>query len=427
MGYVSWVDQARFNRMHGTVCVKEFGAAGDGIHDDTVAIQQAEDKASLEKRILYFPPGIYCVNGIKKRSYSCWKGESKHCSIVKHTGKGTTPLVYNESEDDGLVQYGFSDLTFDGNRDGSVDDNGVPNGGTVQRATIIFSYNPSLTTNTISEDFHMENCIIRNAPYEQMPFHLKGVKRVNVHGNYVYDSGKGLFHCFYARRCEFVRVTNNHITGNARENKGIKVQQSPTSLIANNTVENCAQGIHSQDTRYVTIVGNAVTNCNEGINSTPEQSSYGNRFLTITGNVVSDCDSGINLVSTESFTCASNVISNCINNSFYVRGCRFGVFSNNTLRYGLEMTVNHNFFEFPDGGTNNDVVITDTFMRDDATNAVGNTFFVTAFNNLKSTTQAGIIIKFAYMFQLSGSPNLVLYNNCAPVKYTVDVNNQITL
>jgi len=45
----------------GYLNVLDFGAKGDGVHDDTDAIQNAVITAALKFRAIYFPPGIYLV------------------------------------------------------------------------------------------------------------------------------------------------------------------------------------------------------------------------------------------------------------------------------------------------------------------------------------------------------------------------------
>lgn len=51
------------------VDVRMFGAKGDGVTDDTVAIQHAIDKLSGSGASLLFPPGIYLVSATKRNPY----------------------------------------------------------------------------------------------------------------------------------------------------------------------------------------------------------------------------------------------------------------------------------------------------------------------------------------------------------------------
>lgn len=60
------------------VNVKKYGAIGDGITDDTVAIQKAIDLG----RSVYFPSGIYKINGLKLHSNCTYYGDGDR-SIVK--------------------------------------------------------------------------------------------------------------------------------------------------------------------------------------------------------------------------------------------------------------------------------------------------------------------------------------------------------
>lgn len=45
------------------VSVKLFGAKGDGVADDTHAIQMAVDYSTGSGNALLFPPGVYVLNG----------------------------------------------------------------------------------------------------------------------------------------------------------------------------------------------------------------------------------------------------------------------------------------------------------------------------------------------------------------------------
>lgn len=49
--------------------VRQYGAAGDGIHLDTMAVQQAMDLASEAGGIVYFPKGTYRVGTIRLKSH----------------------------------------------------------------------------------------------------------------------------------------------------------------------------------------------------------------------------------------------------------------------------------------------------------------------------------------------------------------------
>jgi len=64
-GGVSRSDSERINQY---VSVRDYGAAGDGITDDTAAIQLALDYAASAKRGVYFPAGTYLVSASAGRS-----------------------------------------------------------------------------------------------------------------------------------------------------------------------------------------------------------------------------------------------------------------------------------------------------------------------------------------------------------------------
>lgn len=98
--------------------VKDFGAKGDGVTNDTTAIQNALNAASQQE--LYFPNGTYMVNAtLIVKTKTVLTGENGEASIIKAlTGLPLgSPLLRNENQSnfgtDDLIN--FSKLTFDGN------------------------------------------------------------------------------------------------------------------------------------------------------------------------------------------------------------------------------------------------------------------------------------------------------------------------
>jgi hypothetical protein len=60
-GGVGAVDRTVQGRLRDSVSVKDFGAVGDGVADDTAAIQAAIDSFATGQGTIYFPKGIYLV------------------------------------------------------------------------------------------------------------------------------------------------------------------------------------------------------------------------------------------------------------------------------------------------------------------------------------------------------------------------------
>ena len=99
-----------------------YGAVGDGVTDDTVAISNALANVGLgtTSPVLYFPPGTYRVTKklwLRNRQYIEVVGHSPQDTILKYDGatdstfSGPSTLFHS----DGTVQCYFGRITFDGN------------------------------------------------------------------------------------------------------------------------------------------------------------------------------------------------------------------------------------------------------------------------------------------------------------------------
>lgn len=104
-------------KLRETVSVKDFGAVGDGVVNDTAAIQDAVDFAVLNGKSLYVPSGTYLISSITVNSglYIC--GDNPNESVFKQTGPTGSAMFanYNSSTKSNISfnQIGFNAAFID--------------------------------------------------------------------------------------------------------------------------------------------------------------------------------------------------------------------------------------------------------------------------------------------------------------------------
>lgn len=103
----------------------DFGARGDGITDDTTAIQAAFDAArGGTGGTVYFPPGTYIAAGLTFFGKVRYLGAGIENTILKLKGASNTflmqsfnfPSLTGTNGTGGEVNYSFQDITLDGNK-----------------------------------------------------------------------------------------------------------------------------------------------------------------------------------------------------------------------------------------------------------------------------------------------------------------------
>lgn len=95
------------------ISVKDFGAVGDGIADDTNAINNANVEATATGRTLFFPAGTYISSGIPAIAGMSWRGESEFTSIIKLKSGTNAGLVTSSTSS--IDNVHIEKLRFDGN------------------------------------------------------------------------------------------------------------------------------------------------------------------------------------------------------------------------------------------------------------------------------------------------------------------------
>lgn len=124
-GLVGFMNRFVRDKLKDTVSVKDYGAVGDGVANDTVAIQAALDYLnSIGGGRLYFPKGVYTVNKLTTYSNIWLCGDGRDNTVIKLRNAQNTDLLYGALSDTrwltaaavGNTNTGLFDITLDGNR-----------------------------------------------------------------------------------------------------------------------------------------------------------------------------------------------------------------------------------------------------------------------------------------------------------------------
>jgi hypothetical protein len=93
--------------------VISYGATGDGVTDDTTAIQAAIDYVNNSGGVCYVPEGTFIASVLTLKSGVTLMGAGKNITILKQKDGSNQDFIHNSANTDTF--YGIKNLTVDGN------------------------------------------------------------------------------------------------------------------------------------------------------------------------------------------------------------------------------------------------------------------------------------------------------------------------
>lgn len=248
----------------GAANVKAFGASGDGIADDTAAIQAAIESAAAEGAWVYFPPGTYTVSPRKFAGIPGVYGRNSVALFLKSgsklSGPGTIKLKDGTGAGSGAV-LGTADrsdktgIVIEGLE---IDCNGANTRGKMSGISLLHA-----SESRISNVF-VHDCKNSGMAIKADTLNLSVAKNFNniFESNLVKNVGRLAIQTDYA---EGVRIIGNRVvnaTGNcigvySDDTGGASVGGDGT-VVMGNSLKGCLHGIFFESGGEGLIVGNVV-------------------------------------------------------------------------------------------------------------------------------------------------------------------------
>lgn len=282
-GAVAKTVNAKFQEM---VSVKDFGAVGDGVTDDTAAISAAFAYAATQTNpIVYFPAGTYPVTSSAAYQYTLTegmeiRGDGMDASIISWTaqnpGSGNIALIGRAFSASKLNSASIRDLAIVGDHktSGYIANSSFP--------ILIYSVN-SLRIHRVKITYS-----------RVMAMAVRDSYSVDVSECYVgYCARDGIS----TADCNFVRITNNRIEycdDDAIAGHTYTPDVADRDYVITGNIIRFSQGIKCLGQRSITITGNTLEYCmSQGISVKSDAQTLATQEgvtalhgVTITGNTI---------------------------------------------------------------------------------------------------------------------------------------------
>jgi hypothetical protein len=286
LGAVTRTAQAK---MRDIVSVKDFGAVGDGVADDTVAIQAAAAAISATGGTLYIPKGTYFITGFFNISGSNVRitGDGMGASVIK-VGAWVDGIRVSDgypSPNSVLENITIENLTIDGNRAGYVNGpndtygNGVNINAcdyvTIRNVQVKDAAEQSIVSTywqvpagNIQQSVVIDSCVVINAPQNRIAIGVEGRGRsAKITNNTVEFSNNGVVGIYLGHAVGsgtdngYCVVSNNVVNGSGVNTVGVRVEDNMYNItIANNVISGCDISIrcssNAQSTFAYSVLGN---------------------------------------------------------------------------------------------------------------------------------------------------------------------------
>ena len=277
--------------------VRDFGAKGDGITDDTLAIVKAMNELPERGGVIYFPPGVYLTKSIKCKNYTTYMGNSswgykEHENLGDFNGNAVIMPINDEDKMlfdlENCIGTRIIGLTLDGKFKGN-EMHGV------------YSKHPGIEQNICIEDcrivhftgsgvrldhcwvFAVRRCLI-------IDNNLHGIDATKSYDGWVIDNqltankGWGLYS---GESFAKVAVTANRVEWN-REG-GISLHYTSTPQITGCCFDcNFGPGLQLTEALTMTVTGNIFCNNGCGREKDSEKNCHliikNSKGITVTGN-----------------------------------------------------------------------------------------------------------------------------------------------